>query len=171
MLTGAWDMRAGTRNMLTGARDMRAGAGQIIKDGNVLLAMKRQDFERRAQDAPNLDWLTSKTVGVLSVGLPRPSFAAPETMQEVPVATYHVMIQDGKLSVEVENDPGGATGGLAADLGGGAGGVRGHRVAGHLVRPPPLRHASGEGTVVTPRRAAIIFHPDRFSLACPSHAA
>ncbi len=106
MLTGAWDMRAGTRNMLTGARDMRAGAGQIIKDGNVLLAMKRQDFERRAQDAPNLDWLTSKTVGVLSVGLPRPSFAAPETMQEVPVATYHVMIQDGKLSVEVENDPG-----------------------------------------------------------------
>jgi hypothetical protein len=70
-----------------------------------LLAMKRLDFERRAKDASKLDWLTDKTEGVLSAGLPRPSNMAPETMEEVPVATYHVTIQDGKLSVELENDP------------------------------------------------------------------
>jgi hypothetical protein len=71
----------------------------------MLLVMKREDFERHAKDAPKLDWLTDTADIVLSCPLPGPSNMAPETMEDVPVATYHVTLRDGKLSVELVNDP------------------------------------------------------------------
>ncbi len=66
----------------------------------VLLAMKRQDFEKRAKADPKLEWLTEKTEGVLSVKLAPPSLVAPVTVKEIPVTTYRVTIKDGKLTAE-----------------------------------------------------------------------
>jgi hypothetical protein len=69
-----------------------------------LLAMPRQEFDKRAKEDPSLTWLTDKTEGVLQAGVTPPSTTAPAGSKEVPVTTYRVAIRDGKLTVEMVED-------------------------------------------------------------------
>ncbi len=105
----AEDAKDGPPYQIKDASALRLSWGN--RDRHILLAMKRLDFERRAQYAPKLDWLTDKTEGVQSVGLRAPSHLAPVTMAEVPVATYHITFRDGRLAVDLEDDAR-VTGGL-----------------------------------------------------------
>jgi hypothetical protein len=69
-----------------------------------LLAVERKEFEKRAKDEPSLKWLTDKTEGVLAAKVVSPSTTAPISIKEVPVTTYRVTLQDGKLKVELVED-------------------------------------------------------------------
>jgi hypothetical protein len=70
-----------------------------------LLAMKREDFNKRAKDNPKLDWLTENTPGVLSAKLDAPSVTIPVEQKDVPLTTYRVKLKDDKLSAEKVEDP------------------------------------------------------------------
>jgi hypothetical protein len=65
-----------------------------------LLAVERQDFDKRKKDDPSLKWMMYDKPGVLEAKLPRPETTAPIESKDVPEATYRVSMKDGKLHAE-----------------------------------------------------------------------
>jgi hypothetical protein len=65
-----------------------------------LLAMQRNDFDRRKKDDPSLKWLNAETKGILEAKLTPPETTAPVTVKDIPVTTYRVTLKDGKLTAE-----------------------------------------------------------------------
>lgn len=73
-----------------------------------LLAMERKAFEQRKKEDPSLKWLTTETDGVLEAKLTPPKSTVPITVKEIPVTTYRVKLENGKLSAtKVETKKGG----------------------------------------------------------------
>jgi hypothetical protein len=94
---------AGVPHTLTPVKDAKVftlDAARRLIDMK-LLAMDRKAFAKRAEDDPSLKWLTDKTEGVLSAGVPTPSTTAPASLKEAPVTAYHVALKNGQLTVEM----------------------------------------------------------------------
>ncbi len=89
-----------------------------------LLALDRNDFDKRAKKDPSLKWLTDETEGVLGAVVFPPPSKAPDHGKEAPVTTYDVSLKEGKLTVELVPDanrsmtaPAGLLSTLAAGIG------------------------------------------------------
>lgn len=67
-----------------------------------LLVMDRKVFEQRKKDDPSLKWFTAQAVGVLEAKLSPPNTTVPATVKEIPVTTYRVTLENGKLSATKE---------------------------------------------------------------------
>lgn len=67
--------------------------------GNMqLLAMSREEFEKRVEGDSSLAWLNDKTDGVLVANLPTASNTVSILVWQTPVTTYRVTLADGHLS-------------------------------------------------------------------------
>jgi len=66
----------------------------------LLTAVERKEFEKRKQDDPSLKWLVEAKEGVLTARPTPPETTAPEAVTDVPVTTYRVTIEAGKLVAE-----------------------------------------------------------------------
>lgn len=64
-----------------------------------LLALKRDEFERREKEDSTLRWLTDETPNVLAADVPIPSTTGPIN-EPVPVTSYRVSLRDGRLTVD-----------------------------------------------------------------------
>jgi hypothetical protein len=69
-----------------------------------LIAVERKVYEKRAKDDPKLQWLTEASPGILRTSIATPSTTAAKSLKEVPVTSYQVSIQDGKLNVQLVKD-------------------------------------------------------------------
>ncbi len=69
-------------------------------DNLQLLAMKRDEFNKRAKGDPKLSGFKDNAEGVAAADLPSPATTVPSTAKEAPVTSYRVQFKNGKLTVE-----------------------------------------------------------------------
>ncbi|HYV36533.1 MAG TPA: hypothetical protein VE988_12550 [Gemmataceae bacterium] len=69
-----------------------------------LLAMDRDQFNRRSKEDSSLEWLEESAQGVFSAKLTPPATTAPANLKDPPVTTYRVTLKDGKLSAQKIED-------------------------------------------------------------------
>jgi hypothetical protein len=65
-----------------------------------LYAVEREDFGRRKRADPSLKWLCEAKDGVLWVKLSPPETTMPAAARDVPVTTYRVTLEGGKLRAD-----------------------------------------------------------------------
>jgi hypothetical protein len=62
-----------------------------------LLALERKDFEERKKADPSLKWLGDKKEGAIIAKAEAPKGTVPSHVKDVPVTTYRVTLEVGKL--------------------------------------------------------------------------
>src|SRR3954470_13440917 len=69
-----------------------------------LVATERKLFAQRDKEDRSLKWLDPETKGVLRTEITPPATTAPESVKEVPVKSYRVSFESGKLVVETDKE-------------------------------------------------------------------